>query len=276
VLDAYVHGVTFVDDSGLNVERWARDEDLREKKYVVKSDREIEEAIKDAFVYDPRVSSFEVIPEVADGKATLRGTVDNFMARRAAAQDARNTVGVQWVDNRIKVRPTKPLSDRKVEGKIMSALDRDPYVESYEISADVTAGMAKLYGVVDSAFDKFHAEEVVSNVNGVIMVDNHLIVQKDSEPYLYKPYVDDSALHDYDWYESRPRFPSKSDIRIKADIENELFWSPFVDADDVTVIVNDGKVTLTGTVDSWSEYNAAVNNSYEGGAVYVDNDLTVE
>jgi hypothetical protein len=40
--------------------------------------------------------------------------------------------------------------------------------------------------------------------------------------------------------------------------------------------VDDGVATLTGTVDSWSEYDAAVNNAYEGGAVYVDNELLVK
>jgi osmotically-inducible protein OsmY len=44
-----------------------------------------------------------------------------------------------------------------------------------------------------------------------------------------------------------------------------LWWSPFVDSDDVNVTVDDGVVTLTGAVDSWSEYNAAANNAYEGG-----------
>jgi len=33
---------------------------------------------------------------------------------------------------------------------------------------------------------------------------------------------------------------------------------------------------LTGTVDSWSERDAATDNAYEGGAVSVDNDLEVE
>jgi hypothetical protein len=109
----------------------------------------------------------------------------------------------------------------------------------------------------------------------VIVVDNALIVEKEYDRYLSEPFLDDGYLGDYDWYQYRPRFPEKSDRQIKADIENELFWSPFVDDDNVKVTVEDGKATLTGTVGSWPEYGAAQDNAYEGGAVSVDNDLVV-
>ncbi|MEE4310295.1 MAG: BON domain-containing protein, partial [candidate division KSB1 bacterium] len=38
----------------------------------------------------------------------------------------------------------------------------------------------------------------------------------------------------------------------------------------------DGVVTLTGTVDNWSEYNSAEKNAFEGGAKDVENRLIVE
>ncbi len=56
-LDAWVAGVKSVDASDLEVERWARDKDLRKNKYVTKSDEEIEDAVEDALLYDPRVPS---------------------------------------------------------------------------------------------------------------------------------------------------------------------------------------------------------------------------
>ena len=277
-IDAYVHGVKSVDNTGLVVKRWARDEDLKKKKYVKKSPEEVKDAVKDALFYDPRVSSFKIIPYVTkDGRrVTLRGTVDNLKAKRAAAQDARNTAGVREVENRIKVRPAVLLSDENIEKRVREALVRDPYLESYEITVDVRNGVADLYGNVDTAFEKSQADDVVSKVAGVFTVDNNLVVEKDYDAYIYDPYVDDWYLRDYDWYYHRPRLPTKSDWQIEKDIKDELFWSPFVDSDDVNVTVEDGVATLTGSVDSWSEYNAAVNNAYEGGAVYVDNDLTLE
>ena len=276
VLDAHVRGVKSVDAAGLEVKRWARDADLKGGKYEPKSDKQIESALKDALLYDPRVSLFDVAPAVHDGKVTLRGTVDNLKAKRSAAQDARNTVGVKWVYSRIKVRPAQRSSDRRIESKINDALMRNPFVERYAITVAVTNGVAELYGTVDTYFEKSRADDAAARVNGVIMVKNHLRVQNDFDPYLYNPYVDESYLPDDNWLHHRPRFPAKSDREIKADIESELFWSPFVDADDVHVAVADGEATLTGTVDSWSEYNAAANNAYQGGAVYVNNQLMLK
>jgi osmotically-inducible protein OsmY len=53
---------------------------------------------------------------------------------------------------------------------------------------------------------------------------------------------------------------------IKQDVESELYWSPYVDSDNVTVTVEGGVVTLRGKVDTWYERWAAVENAFEGGA----------
>jgi len=66
-----------------------------------------------------------------------------------------------------------------------------------------------------------------------------------------------------------------TDREIHEQVESELFWSPFVDSDSVTVSVDDGAVTLSGTVDSAREYQAAQVNAYQGGALSVDNDLVL-
>jgi osmotically-inducible protein OsmY len=275
-LDAYVAGVKSVDTSGLKVEKWARDKALREGKYTQKPDDQVREAVESALLYDPRVPSFDVTTQVSSGVVTLRGVVDNPVAKRAAAQDARNTVGVAYVKNRLKVRPVVHLTDEKIENRVQRALSRDPYVDRYDITVVVTGGIVDLFGVVDSHFEKAQAEEVTSRVNGVQMVDNNLSVQKYHEFFRYDPYVDDWYPYDYHWYRNFPRYPMKSDAQIKEDIEDQLYWSPFVDAGDVNVSVSGGTATLTGVVDSWSEYRSAQENAYEGGAVYVDNDLVVK
>jgi osmotically-inducible protein OsmY len=88
--------------------------------------------------------------------------------------------------------------------------------------------------------------------------------------------VDNWYLNDTEWYSYRPTYSGSSDFRIEQEIRDQLFWSPFVDDADVTVSVDDGEATLTGTVDSYMEYGAAQDNAYEGGAIFVDNDLVVE
>ena len=53
--DAWVAGIKEIDTTGLRVERWARDADLRKTKYTVKSDEKIRQAVEKALFYDPRV-----------------------------------------------------------------------------------------------------------------------------------------------------------------------------------------------------------------------------
>jgi osmotically-inducible protein OsmY len=274
--DAWVGGVKSVDDSELEVARWARDEDLRESKYAVKTDEELRSAVEDAFLYDPRVWSYDVTPRVDAGVVTLEGVVDNLKAKQAAGQDARNTVGVIRVENRLKVRPVEDLSDPKVADNVREALSRDPYVEKYEIIVKAFDGIVHLYGTVDSYFDKGQAEDVAYRSKGVTGVRNHLYVDYDSVA-LHSPYVDDWYLYSYPWYRNYPRpvRPYGNDTEIEEDIEDELWWSPFVDSDDVTVTVDNGTATLTGTVGSWFEYRIAAANAFEGGAIEVDNNLVV-
>jgi hypothetical protein len=111
-------------------------------------------------------------------------------------------------------------------------------------------------------------------VKGTVVVDNNIVVTNSAAPYVYDPAVDEFE-YDYDWnlYESANNL--KLDSEIKDDIQSELFWSPFVDSDQVTVAVDDGTATLTGTVDSWSERQSAEENAMEGGADAVINKLTV-
>jgi osmotically-inducible protein OsmY len=272
--DGWVAGVSSVDTSKLSVSDWARDKKLRGDKYIVKTDAELEKAVNDSMLYDPRVMSFNVAVSAANSIITLRGDVDNLKAKRAAEQDARNTVGVVTVINRLKVRDSGAMVDTQVAESIRDAFLRDPYVERFEITASVIGGTAHLYGTVDSYFERNRADEIASRVPGVLDVENHLDVDYDT-PYIFDPYVDDTYVDDDHLVEYEPRTPLASDTELKKSIQSELWWSPFVDADQVTVSVNDGIATLSGTVDTWGERQAATENAYQGGATLVDNDLAI-
>ncbi len=273
-LDSLVAGVKSVNDSGLAVARWARDEELRKGKYTAKPAGEVEKAIKDALMLDPRVNSYNVEVKMNGGIATLSGSVGDLRAKQAAAQDARNTVGVALVKNRIDVKPVTPLADAQIENKILNAISRDPLLSLYEVDVKVKNGVVTLRGSVDSAYERSLAEQDASKVRGVIYVDNRLDIRR--YPKLpYQPYAYDPYPYDYGWYQPPVHYTFKSDARLKKDVEDELWWSPYVDEDDVKVEVENGKVHLTGTVGSWSAFEAATNNAFEAGAEAVNNDLVV-
>ncbi len=273
--DAWVAGVNSVDDSGLDVERWARDQDLRKNKYQIKSEDEIEQAIEDALVYNPQVLSFNVEAEATGSLVTLRGNVRNLKAKRSAAQTARNTVGVTSVINRLKVRPEDELTDAEIASNVRDALLRDPLVDRYQIVVTADDGKVTLNGSVDTYFEKGTADDVASRAKGVTTVKNNLEVDY-GDALTYDPYLDENYIYDYDWYDYQPSYTFETDAEIKDDISDEMWWSPFVGEDEVTVSVENGVATLTGTVDSLSEQDAAIENAYEGGATWVVNKIEIE
>lgn len=213
------------------------------------TDADMERAIKESLAIDPRVSAFDIVVDVFDGIASLSGTVENLQAKRAAETRAADTLGVWYVRNNIRVRPEEEPTDADMAKDIRQSLQEDPYVDRYEIAVQVYDGQAYLYGNVDSAFMKRRAELLASAVPGVFSVRNRLA-------------VDESLA-------------KKSDEEIHKDIEQQLFWSPFVDSDDITVSVNSGVATLFGTVDDWGEAQVARENAREGGATSVISKLKI-
>jgi osmotically-inducible protein OsmY len=75
------------------------------------------------------------------------------------------------------------------------------------------------------------------------------------------------SLHDY----------KKPDAQIQLDVLNELKWDPRVEPTDVGVEVDNGVVTLTGTVSSWAKKVAAEEAAHRvSGVLDVANDVVVK
>lgn len=274
IAKAWVAGVTEVNSKDLKVKQWARDESLREEKYVKKTDSEIKEAVKDAFLYDPRVFSFNPEVSVNNGYVTLTGEVSNLQAKRAAENDARNVVGVNGVSNSLKVRPLNIPEDDELEAEIKKGIRRNPVIDKRHIDVTASDGIVSLTGTVGTYFEKAQAGDVAANTKGVVDVWNNIDVSYDySYDYDY-----------YDYYDWNSFFPPFTDIRrpsllsdkeIKNNIESELWWSPYVNEDEVEVTVDDGTAILEGTVDTKREKYFAEINAIKGGAAEVDNNLVV-
>lgn len=282
-LAALVAGVNSVDASGLKVEESDRDPQLRKQKYQVRDDEAIRQAVFDTIAIDPRVSLENIICKVELNTVTLTGTVDNLRAKRAAGNDARNTAGVFEVENRLIVRSGEPLSDTEIASRLGRAFDRHVLLDDDDIAVSVSDGVVGLFGEVDAVYEKRTADDIASRLAGVVRVRNALNLDTSlpHRPATWDPWVDNGYLYDYDWYgfdtaQKDAAMASQSDADIREQIYDQLFWSPFVDANEVTVTVEDETATLTGEVDSWSERQAAEENAHEGGAVRVVNRLVLE
>jgi len=109
-------------------------------------------------------------------------------------------------------------------------------------------GRVTLMGIVEWLFQKQHAEAIVEHVRGVAGVFNHVTV--------------------------RPRSGQRD---IQRRIVGALHHNADVDARGVHVELNEDVVTLTGTVETWTQREAAEHAA--GGApgiTRVDNRLVVE
>jgi osmotically-inducible protein OsmY len=67
----------------------------------------------------------------------------------------------------------------------------------------------------------------------------------------------------------------KADEDIREDTMRSLNWSPLLDADDITLTVDNGIVTLEGTVDTWQDRKSAGHHAGRAGARSVKNKLKV-
>jgi osmotically-inducible protein OsmY len=273
-------GAMNVDASGLNVGDWERSEMYRDVRPVNLRPQDIRDAIEHAIDIDPRVVSDDIGVEVGNRRVRLTGTVESLGAKAAAGGDAKSTHGVSIVVNHIRVVPGAERAPDEIRRSVKRAFERGPVIDEKEIVVSVdNSGRVTLRGTVESSTVRTNAEAAAANVNGVTDVRNLLIV---GEPDLGKagarPYVDVAA---YDFSDNSPKLTeqyttSKTDEQLLEDVVSEMFWSPFVDVDDISITVQDGVVTVSGDVDDASDARDVVENAYEGGAVRVVSYLEIK
>lgn len=246
-----VEGVVRVTANDLEVDPLVDRERLRSDKPAAREDDDVRAAIERVFQQDPRVRPFHPEVRVRDGIVTLRGVVNQLNQKRVAEEDSLGVAGVWHVRNLLKVKPGEPLTDSETRENVLFALRLDPYVHRRDIEIQVHRGEVRLEGTVGSDFEKERAESAASTAAGVVAIHNDLRVSDEG------------------------RNTGKSDWAIKEDVEQELAWSPFVDAEQIRVTVEDGVATLSGQVDTWMEWKSAEENALEGGASDVHNRLQV-
>ncbi|TGE23890.1 BON domain-containing protein [Hymenobacter aquaticus] len=268
VATAYQAGATRVDARDLFVAYWALGRELRQEKFAPKPDEAIAQAVRDVLRLDPRVRAYHPMVRVRDGVVTLSGPVSNLRAKQAAELDTRNVVGVWDVHNLLKVRTERVSPDGDIQQTIVDALARDPYVHRFSFTVNVHNGKVYLYGRVDNHFEQEQASLVAASVNGVLDVENRVLVAGQESP--------DAAWPDF--LRAAPARHAASpdpDHALAESIRTRFFWSASLHDQDVEVRVENGRATLTGTVDTWLERRLAAREAYEVGARDVNNHLRV-
>jgi osmotically-inducible protein OsmY len=236
----WIWNVTKVDNQ-LRVEWWAN-EGTR-KKPAVPTDDQLKQAVNDELFQDLRITDpGKISVDALTGQVILRGSVPTFYQKRIAEKDADDVTGTAWVMNLLQVK-AEPRSDRAILNNVRFELDADYALDYLDlITTKVKNGVVTLTGDVNSVWDKAHAYDVVARIAGVRGVNNNIKVNYSSE-------YPDASL--------RKRIQD----RLAANAETR--WV----ADDIKVTVKNGKATLNGTVNYWSEYDAATDVALNTGGV---------
>lgn len=147
---------------------------------AVKSPETIREEILSQILSDNRIGRPNNIQvTVANGVATLAGTVRSTGDKRAAEQDAVTSPGIARVENLLRVNEpdrTEAPTDESVATEIRDLLVSGARVNGNRIQVTSSAGFVTLEGAVHAFEQKRRSEELAAAVNGVVAVDNKLAV----------------------------------------------------------------------------------------------------
>lgn len=213
----------------------------------------IKEDVEAQLRWDLRVKAEKIDVEVRAAVVTLRGTVSSFRAYKAAEEDAWSVSGVRDVENKITVEfpaEVKMPSDREITEKIDKVLFWQYDISRKDLSIETKDGVVTLRGTVESYWRKRKAEEVSSNLAGVVKVRNLLAVVPEDD------YVDEE---------------------IANNIMESMKRNPFVDAEAVDVRVKNGHVQLSGKVKNWTAREEAYSTAHRtNGVIEVTKRIRIE
>jgi osmotically-inducible protein OsmY len=223
----------------------------KEETLMKRTDEQIKTDIVNRLRWDSRVDVSDVLIEVKEGCVTLTGTLPNSRAKIIAFDQTCSIRGVIRVDNKLKVVYPSDFavpSDEMIKLNAENVLDWNPGICDSKLQISVDAGIVTIKGTVAWYWQRDKAEELVSDLSGVLGVKNEVAVVPTEKV------VDET---------------------IAKDIVEELERS-IVNPDSVKVKVANGVVTLGGIVSNYADekraYNAAANTI---GVAKVVNKLSI-
>ncbi len=211
------------------------------------SDAEITRDVIEELLWDPAVTIADLGVAVDHGKVTLTGTAATFTTKWEAEDAAYRVQGVNSVTNSVVVDATALGLRRDVDilEDIRTALAIDITVPNGRIAIDVKNGFVTLSGDVDWFYQRENAEEDAGMIRGVTGVDDQILVLQ----------------------------PTVSATDISNDIARAFARNAELFDDNVVVLATaDGNVTLTGTVETWSERDMAEDIAWRSRGVTNVND----
>jgi osmotically-inducible protein OsmY len=141
-------------------------------------DINIEDSIRSAILWNPRLDSFRINVSAGSGIVTLTGTVDSYAQKVYAGNVAMNIKGVKDVINEISVTPGTAIDDEAIRLDLIDAMERSRALNWTNINVDVANGTVTLTGSVNDYIALSTAERLAFYTKGVVDVNNQLKVKE--------------------------------------------------------------------------------------------------
>lgn len=194
------------------------------------NDKQLQKSVTDELEWEPSITSAHIGVTAKDGVVTLSGHVPSFWEKRLAQAAATRVKGVKAIVEDIQVRlfGGSILADDKIAERAIQNLASDGSVPKDKVKLAVEKGRVTLTGEVDWNYQKNAAENAVHRLIGVLSIANDIKI---------KPHVQA--------YEVREK------------IEKALMRTASFEANNLSINIDGGKVTLGGNLDNWYERGLA-------------------
>lgn len=157
---------------------------------------------------------------------------------------------------------SQDLVDARQESRIGTTFALSTHLRGYKLQALVQSGLVRITGTVAEDAEKELAGRIASEVNGVLEVNNQILVQPGYAP------APKSAVRSFG--------EAIDDAEVSAEVRSKIAWSASAQALRVLVDTNLGAVRLRGMADSEAaKLLAGRLAATTRGVASVDNQITV-
>lgn len=201
----------------------------------MKTDALLKADVLAELAWDPAINPAAIGVAVRQGLVTLTGHLDTLEQKHAAERAVRRVAGVRGIAVELDVRlvPEHRRSDSDVARAAIAALRWNSLVPDDRVQVEVEDGWLTLNGEVDWPYQLASAEQCIRPLTGVRGVTNLVTL---------KPHV--------------------RGLDIAGQITEALKRHAEREARHIDVEVDGGTVTLSGTVDSLAEHDAAIGAAF--------------